>query len=260
MKKLIAIKDDSKINVSNIVKVIKNSPLNISLGENNVDKFFINKNPNVSQEQGFCEKYQLYVVDDEEKIKENTFTVKEGFNGDWFWNSKYNFIARIGDITEFDFKIIATTDTNLNLPLIDNVSEDLLHLINKKVDFVIIGNRMVCVYPFYPICNSIECKHNVKINKHQHGECMHPNGSNCATTDECIFESKEGDNKIVKTIPFNPDESPIEEDHIIESAGDTYAYKQLESDDKLTRIDLANIRRDFVNGAKFYRSLIKNGK
>lgn len=49
----------------------------------------------------------LLLIDKEAEIKENTNTFKEGFNGDWFWNSKYNSIQRIGDITEFDFKIIS---------------------------------------------------------------------------------------------------------------------------------------------------------
>ena len=46
-------------------------------------------------------------VDETAEIKENTNTFKEGFNGDWFWNSISNSIARIGDITSYDFKIIA---------------------------------------------------------------------------------------------------------------------------------------------------------
>ena len=48
------------------------------------------------------------VVISDEEIKPNTKTFKEGFNGDWFWNSKHNQISNIGDITSFDFKIIAT--------------------------------------------------------------------------------------------------------------------------------------------------------
>jgi hypothetical protein len=48
-------------------------------------------------------------VDKDAEIKENTNTINQGLNGDWFWNSKYDAIARIGDITRFDFKIIAAS-------------------------------------------------------------------------------------------------------------------------------------------------------
>ena len=54
----------------------------------------------------------LYILSDE-KIKENTNTFKEGLNGDWFYNTIYNSIAHIGDITDYDFKIIASTDLSL---------------------------------------------------------------------------------------------------------------------------------------------------
>jgi len=71
--------------------------------------------------------YVLAVSDEE--IKENTNTFKEGINGDWFWNSKYNTIQRTGDITCFDFKIEAHQPKNnapeLDLPLLpEMVLED----------------------------------------------------------------------------------------------------------------------------------------
>lgn len=53
---------------------------------------------------------ELYIISSSEKIKENTQTFKEGLNGDWFYNTIYNFIARTGDITPYDFKIILTTN------------------------------------------------------------------------------------------------------------------------------------------------------
>jgi hypothetical protein len=53
---------------------------------------------------------ELYIISSSEKIKENTQSFKEGLNGDWFYNTIYNFIARTGDITSYDFKIILTTD------------------------------------------------------------------------------------------------------------------------------------------------------
>jgi hypothetical protein len=53
---------------------------------------------------------ELYIISSSEKIKENTQSFKEGLDGDWFYNTIYNFIARTGDITSYDFKIILTTD------------------------------------------------------------------------------------------------------------------------------------------------------
>ena len=55
-------------------------------------------------------KDELYIVSSSEKIKENTQSFKQGLNGDWFYNTIYNFIARTGDITPYDFKIILTTN------------------------------------------------------------------------------------------------------------------------------------------------------
>lgn len=60
----------------------------------------------------FKEYVNIYIVNDE-KIKENTQTFQEGFNGDWFFNTLYKFIARTGDTTRFDFKVILTTDPQL---------------------------------------------------------------------------------------------------------------------------------------------------
>jgi len=57
---------------------------------------------------------EFIIVDLKAKVKENTNTFKDGINGDWYWNSKHNQIANIGDITEFDFKILFATET-LNL-------------------------------------------------------------------------------------------------------------------------------------------------
>lgn len=54
-----------------------------------------------------------------EEIFENTNTIKEGFNGDWYYNVLYKFTSRTGDITNFDFKIIAVgCDDNIKLPII----------------------------------------------------------------------------------------------------------------------------------------------
>jgi hypothetical protein len=66
MKKLITIPTDTRIEVGDIVKKIKNSPLEEALGEDFVGKYFINKNPYVKQEQGYCEKHHVYLIDDSE--------------------------------------------------------------------------------------------------------------------------------------------------------------------------------------------------
>jgi hypothetical protein len=55
------------------------------------------------------------LVDESAEIKENTNTFNEGLNGDWFYNSIYKSIARIGDITAYDFKIIATINHSISL-------------------------------------------------------------------------------------------------------------------------------------------------
>ncbi len=78
----------------------------------------------------------ILAVSDEE-IKENTNTFKEGFNGDWFWNSKYNTIQRIGDITSFDFKIEAYQPKGnapeLDLPLLPDIEDDVEKLADEII-------------------------------------------------------------------------------------------------------------------------------
>ena len=46
---------------------------------------------------------EIVIITDDERPKENTKTFLEGLNGDWFWCSIYNDIARTGDITSYDF-------------------------------------------------------------------------------------------------------------------------------------------------------------
>ena len=70
----------------------------------------------------------VLIVDDSE-IKENTNTFNEGLNGDWFWNSIYNKIANTGDITSFDYKIIAHLPLNnyavlQGVPLLPPIKKD----------------------------------------------------------------------------------------------------------------------------------------
>jgi hypothetical protein len=75
---------------------------------------------------------ELYIISLSEKIKENTQSFKEGLNGDWFYNTVYNFIARTGDITPYDFKIILTTNSLLIADGIQEISEDFLQWFVKN--------------------------------------------------------------------------------------------------------------------------------
>lgn len=67
MKKLIAIPTKHRIEVGDIVKIIKPLPLDELTGEDNVGKFVVNKNPYVNKKQGFCEKYHIYLIETEPK-------------------------------------------------------------------------------------------------------------------------------------------------------------------------------------------------
>lgn len=59
---------------------------------------------------------EVVVYSESEKIKENTNSHVQGFNGDWYYNTLYGFTSQIGDITSFDFKIIASSDPTMGLP------------------------------------------------------------------------------------------------------------------------------------------------
>ena len=74
----------------------------------------------------------LYIVSSSEKIKENTQTRIEGLNGDWFYNTIYNFIARTGDITSYDFKIILTTNKLLIKDGVQSIDDEFLEWICKN--------------------------------------------------------------------------------------------------------------------------------
>ena len=71
-------------------------------------------------------KDELYIVSSSEKIKENTQSFKQGLNGDWFYNTIYNFIARTGDITPYDFKIILTTNKLLIKDGVQDIDDEFL--------------------------------------------------------------------------------------------------------------------------------------
>lgn len=78
------------------------------------------------------------------KIKENTNTFKEGFNGDWYYNSIYKSIQQIGDITSFDFKIEATTNPELKLPLIPQSFIEEYVKLNGEIKEINIEMEDVC--------------------------------------------------------------------------------------------------------------------
>ena len=75
---------------------------------------------------------ELYIVSSSEKIKENTQTHIQGFNGDWFYNTIYNFIARTGDITSYDFKIILTTNKLLIKDGVQAIDDEFLEWFVKN--------------------------------------------------------------------------------------------------------------------------------
>lgn len=75
---------------------------------------------------------ELYIVSSSEKIKENTQTHIQGFNGDWFYNTIYNFIARTGDITSYDFKIILTTNKLLIKDGVQSIDDEFLEWFVKN--------------------------------------------------------------------------------------------------------------------------------
>ena len=75
---------------------------------------------------------ELYIVSSSEKIKENTQSFKQGLDGDWFYNTIYNFIARVGDITPYDFKVILTTNKLLIKDGVQSIDDEFLEWICKN--------------------------------------------------------------------------------------------------------------------------------
>jgi len=103
-----------------VVTVPTEKSSHLVLFENNVNpkkwKYY-NQQRSIKHSDGFVQ-HHIHFISLTEPIKENTNTYLEGFNGDWYYNSIYKSIACIGNITSHDFKIIASTDPNLKLPLI----------------------------------------------------------------------------------------------------------------------------------------------
>jgi len=78
------------------------------------NELIVPRNPN-------CINQNIYITSDEE-IKE----------GDWFYNTLYNFIARTGDITAYDFKIILTTNKLLIKDGVQAIDEEFLQWFVKN--------------------------------------------------------------------------------------------------------------------------------
>ena len=87
-------------------------------------------------------KDELYIVSSSEKIKENTQSFKQGLNGDWFYNTIYNFIARTGDITPYDFKIILTTNKLLIKDGVQAIDDEFLEWFVKNPSCEEVGVKL----------------------------------------------------------------------------------------------------------------------
>ena len=97
---------------------------------------------------------ELYIVSSSEKIKENTQTHIQGFNGDWFYNTIYNFIARTGDITPYDFKIILTTNKLLIKDGVQPINDEFLEWFVKNPSCEEVEIEKICNN-----CGDINCIH-----------------------------------------------------------------------------------------------------
>jgi hypothetical protein len=93
---------------------------------------------------------ELYIISSSEKIKENTQSFKEGLNGDWFYNTIYNFIARTGDITPYDFKIILTTNNLLIKDGVQAIDNEFLEWFVKNPSCEFVETKLVYDYEEHP--------------------------------------------------------------------------------------------------------------
>lgn len=82
-------------------------------------------------------KDMVYIISTE-KVKENTNTFKQGFNGDWFYNCIYNFVSCTGNITHYDFKIVATNDLTLTMGGVQALTTEELIMLDNAAEEVII--------------------------------------------------------------------------------------------------------------------------
>jgi len=130
MKRLTAIPTKHRIEIGDIVKVIKPLPLDELTGENNVGKFFINNNPYVSKKQGYCEKYHIYLIETE--LNEISIPAIM-WVGCEYNESSIKSIHNDDSVGESDALVIATT--NPKFPRICTLDrEKVVKLLNSKID------------------------------------------------------------------------------------------------------------------------------
>lgn len=97
--------------------------------------FLIIRYIKVRNREDIMECFFVYVNDmwvccsKEERPKENTNTKNMGFNGDWYYNTIYSFIGCTGDITQYDFKIIASSSDTLKISIIP---DDIMNVLNNS--------------------------------------------------------------------------------------------------------------------------------
>jgi hypothetical protein len=124
--------------------------------------YYLSAEPFIQLDTKNYKSFNIYITSDEE-IKENTQSFKEGLNGDWFYNTIYNFIARTGDITPYDFKIILTTNNLLIADGVQAIDDEFLEWFvknpscesveveqEKSIGYVV-GNRQRTFYGKYKI-------------------------------------------------------------------------------------------------------------
>jgi len=115
----------------------------------------------ISQHGDATYNQHIYITSDEE-IKD----------GDWFYNTIYNFITRIGDITAYDFKIILTTNKLLINDGVQAIDDGFLEWFVKnpscekvKIETIwVAGNSEEDLYSYKPVIPQEEPKQEYKPN------------------------------------------------------------------------------------------------
>ena len=156
---------------------------------------------------------ELYIISLSEKIKENTQSFKEGLNGDWFYNTIYNLIARIGNITPYDFKIILTTNKLL-------IKDGVQAIPNEFLEWVV--KNPSCEYIQI---DRVKCKNCI----YQEGQEFSPNCCHNYHYEIII-----------------PQEEPKQE--TLEEVAEKYANKK--GDIPTTKLEDAIFKQGFIDGAK----------
>ena len=144
---------------------------------------------------------ELYIVSSSEKIKENTQTFKQGLNGDWFYNTIYNFIARTGDITPYDFKIILTTNKLLIKEGVQAIDDEFLEWFVKNPScegVEIFIDTMGCVLEN---CNANPCiNYKITIPKEEPKHFIECKCTNALQAENCIRNCGHGEEPEQETL------------------------------------------------------------